>query len=74
MSLTGVERLIITWRLRRFRDPLQDHFSRTVQIATKFRIPDRDLERITEKTAGGGKYLHTFEVDVTDEDGSLVAR
>jgi acyl-coenzyme A thioesterase PaaI-like protein len=38
------------------------------------RLTDRDLAQIRECTADGDKHLHLFRVDVTDEQGLVVAR
>ncbi|MEH0021544.1 MAG: DUF4442 domain-containing protein [Desulfobacter sp.] len=45
----------------------------TGRVSAEFRITDSDLDTIRENTAGGGKYLHTFDVSVTDEQDNLVA-
>lgn len=44
------------------------------RVAAEFHISDNDLDQILEKTAGGDKYLHTFEVDIVDEKQSIVAK
>ena len=44
------------------------------RVSAEFRIQDQDLEQIIERTGNGDKYLHTFEVDVVDENQSLVAK
>ena len=38
------------------------------------RLTDRDLAQIRERTADGDKHLHLFRVDVTDDEGLVVAR
>jgi len=42
-------------------------------LTADMRIPDETYELIKEKTAGGEKYLHWFEVDIVDEEGDTVA-
>ena len=44
------------------------------RVHADFAITDNDLEKIRINTEGGGKYLPQFTVDITDEDGELVAR
>lgn len=43
-------------------------------ITADMRIDDATYDLIRERTADGAKYLHWFEVDVTDEQGDTVAR
>ena len=43
-------------------------------LTADMRIDDDTYELIREKTRDGQKYLHWFEVDVTDESGTTVAR
>ena len=43
-------------------------------LTADMRIDDDPYELIREKTRDGQKYLHWFEVDVTDESGTTVAR
>lgn len=42
-------------------------------ITADMRIDDSTYELIRENTADGSKYLHWFEVDITDEQGDTVA-
>ena len=42
-------------------------------ITADMRIDDATYDLIREKTADGSRYLHWFEVDVTDESGDTVA-
>lgn len=42
-------------------------------LTADMRIDDATYERIREETTEGRKYLHWFEVDVTDEAGDTVA-
>ena len=44
------------------------------RVSAEFRIRDEDLEIILSNTARGEKYLHTFDVEVLDDTGTLVAR
>ena len=43
------------------------------KITADMRIPEETYALIKEKTAGGDKYLHWFDVDITDEEGDVVA-
>ncbi|GAB2505188.1 DUF4442 domain-containing protein [Pseudoxanthomonas sangjuensis] len=43
-------------------------------VKAEFRLDDADLAEIRAATAGGGKYLHWFPVEVTDAQGDVVAR
>ena len=43
------------------------------KITADMRIDDATYDLIREKTAGGEKYLHWFEVEVKDESGDTVA-
>ncbi|WP_291474824.1 DUF4442 domain-containing protein [Corynebacterium sp.] len=43
-------------------------------ITADMRIDDATYDLIREKTADGSKYLHWFEVDVTDDAGETVAK
>jgi acyl-coenzyme A thioesterase PaaI-like protein len=43
-------------------------------VSAKFRVDDAMLTKITEQTASGEKYLPEFVIDITNADGSLVAR
>lgn len=45
----------------------------TGTITADMRIDDATYDLILAKTANGEKYLHWFEVDVTDEEGDTVA-
>lgn len=42
-------------------------------LTADMRIPNETYELIQEKTKNGEKYLHWFEVDITDEEGDVVA-
>lgn len=42
-------------------------------ITAVMEIPDETYALIREKTAGGAKYLHWFDTEVTDEEGDVVA-
>lgn len=42
-------------------------------LRADMRIDDDTYELIRQRTADGAKYLHWFEVDVTDESGDVVA-
>jgi acyl-coenzyme A thioesterase PaaI-like protein len=44
------------------------------RMQARFVLTDDDLERIVRMTAGGDKHLHLFNVDVTDEEGLVVAK
>jgi len=39
-----------------------------------YQVDDQTLDEIKRKAASGEKVLHTFEADITHEDGSVVAR
>lgn len=43
------------------------------KIIADMRTDDETFDLIRERTADGGKYLHWFEVDVTDGEGDVVA-
>lgn len=43
-------------------------------VTAEFRLDEADLERMRRETAGGGKSLPWFDVEVRGEDGTLVAR
>lgn len=43
-------------------------------VATEFRLGDALLGDIRAATAGGDKYLHWFDNEVTDAQGDVVAR
>jgi acyl-coenzyme A thioesterase PaaI-like protein len=43
-------------------------------VTAEFRLEEADLERMRQETAGGGKSLPWFDVEVRGEDGTLVAR
>lgn len=42
-------------------------------LTADMRISDELYDEIIAKTADGSKYLHWFDVDVTDEKGDVVA-
>lgn len=42
-------------------------------VGAEFRLDDATLDRMRDATAGGDKYLHWFEVPVTDAVGDTVA-
>lgn len=44
------------------------------RVRASFRLTESDLEQIRRCTADGDKHLHLFKVDVTDEEGLVVAR
>ena len=44
------------------------------RVSAEFHIRDEDLEKIRMMTEDGNKYLHTFDVSVVDEHGTLVAK
>jgi acyl-coenzyme A thioesterase PaaI-like protein len=43
-------------------------------VYANFKIDNEILEQIRTNTAGGEKYIPQFTVDITDEQGKLVAR
>ncbi len=43
-------------------------------VVAEFRITEQVLADIRAATAGGAKYLHWFDVDITDATGDVVAR
>lgn len=43
------------------------------KLTADIQVPQETLDMIREKTADGDKYLHWFEVDITDEQGDTVA-
>jgi acyl-coenzyme A thioesterase PaaI-like protein len=43
-------------------------------VKARFTLTDAMLKYIHEATANGDKYLPSYEVNITDEDGELVAR
>jgi acyl-coenzyme A thioesterase PaaI-like protein len=43
-------------------------------VSACFLLSDRVIADIRSQTADGNKYLPEFSVDITDEDGELVAR
>ena len=43
------------------------------KITADFQVADETWNLIREKTASGDKYLHWFDVDLTDESGDTVA-
>ncbi|GAA3929222.1 DUF4442 domain-containing protein [Luteimonas lutimaris] len=43
-------------------------------VSAEFDLGDDVLGQIRDATAGGDKYLHWFETDVTDTGGDVVAR
>lgn len=43
-------------------------------VMAEFRLDEADLERMRQETAGGGRSLPWFDVEVRGEDGTLVAR
>ena len=43
------------------------------KLTADMRIPNETYKLIEEKTAGGDKYLHWFDVDIVDEEGDVVA-
>ncbi|WP_150114378.1 DUF4442 domain-containing protein [Corynebacterium oculi] len=51
----------------KFVKPGKGHISADVSI------DDATLDLIREKTADGSKYLHWFDLDITDESGDVVA-
>jgi acyl-coenzyme A thioesterase PaaI-like protein len=44
------------------------------RMRATFRLEQDDLDRILRLTAGGGKHLHLFHVDVVDDEGLVVAK
>jgi acyl-coenzyme A thioesterase PaaI-like protein len=43
-------------------------------VTARFRLDDAVIQEIRDKTAGGEKYLPQFVIDVTGEQGEIVAR
>jgi acyl-coenzyme A thioesterase PaaI-like protein len=43
-------------------------------VWAEFRLDAEMLERLRDRTAGGEKYLHWFDVNVVTGDGAVVAR
>jgi acyl-coenzyme A thioesterase PaaI-like protein len=43
-------------------------------VSAEFTLSEADLEAMREATAGGDKYLPCFDVNVVDEQGTVVAR
>lgn len=43
-------------------------------VSARFLVTDAMLEEIRSRTASGEKFLPTYEVPITDEQGELVAR
>ena len=43
-------------------------------VRAEFNVEDNALDEIRTATAGGGKYLKWFPIDVTDAQGDVVAR
>lgn len=44
------------------------------KVHAHFRLTDEMLHEIKEKTASGEKFLPTYNVNIQDEDGNLIAR
>ncbi len=44
------------------------------KITADMQVSDETWELIRTKTANGEKYLHWFDVDITDEQGDVVAK
>ena len=44
------------------------------RVRAHFVLTQQDIDTIVRMTAGGAKHLHLFRVDVTDDEGLLVAR
>lgn len=44
------------------------------KLTADMQVSDETLELIRANTAEGQKYLHWFEVDITDEQGDVVAK
>ena len=44
------------------------------KLTADMQVTDETLELIRANTAGGQKYLHWFDVDITDEQGDTVAK
>ncbi len=44
------------------------------RVHATFRVSDAEIEAIRAATVGGERHLPTFEVDVTDDAGTVVAR
>ncbi|MCG8563638.1 MAG: DUF4442 domain-containing protein [Desulfobacterales bacterium] len=44
------------------------------KVTAHLTITDQDLDEIRTQTADGAKYLHTFPVDIFDEEQEVVAR
>ncbi|GHD44132.1 Acyl-coenzyme A thioesterase PaaI, contains HGG motif [Marinobacter persicus] len=43
-------------------------------VSAHFELTDERLEEVRQATADGSKYLPTWDVDVVDDNGELVAR
>jgi acyl-coenzyme A thioesterase PaaI-like protein len=43
-------------------------------VRAKFHVSPDKLEEIRAATAGGGKYLPQFDVEITDKAGTLIAK
>jgi acyl-coenzyme A thioesterase PaaI-like protein len=43
-------------------------------VCAEFRVSDADLDELRKATAGGGKALPEYEVEITALDGTVVAR
>ena len=43
-------------------------------VTARFRLTGEDVATARERTAGGERYLPVFPIDVTDADGTVVAR
>jgi len=44
------------------------------RVRAEFRLTEQQIAQIRARTAEGDKHLHLFRVDVTDDEGLVVAR
>lgn len=43
-------------------------------VHARFELDDASLQTLRAETAGGDKYLHWFQTDITDAQGEVIAR